>query len=61
MPARRGKHVNNEKADAKDGEEKKARKPRIKQEKSEPEEKKEWSEDTSNNPFADLLKDLDVK
>ena len=55
------KPVNTEKAEAKGGEEKKARKPRVKQEKAEPEEEKEWSEDTSNNPFADLLKDLDVK
>lgn len=55
------KPVNTEKAEAKGGEEKKVRKPRVKQEKAEPEEEKEWSEDTSNNPFADLLKDLDVK
>ena len=38
--------------------ERKPRKPRVKQEKAEPEEEKEWSEDISNNPFADLLKDL---
>lgn len=41
--------------------EKKTGKKRAKQEKSEPEGEKEWSEDTSNNPFADLLKNLDVK
>lgn len=39
---------------------KKPRKPRVKQEK-EPEEDKEWSEEVSNNPFADLLKNLDVE
>ena len=32
-----------------------------KQEKRDDEGEKEWSEEVSNNPFADLLKDLDVK
>lgn len=41
--------------------EKKPKKQRASKEKSEPEGEKEWSEDTSNNPFANLLKDLDVK
>lgn len=41
--------------------EKKSRKPRAKQEKRDDEGEKEWSEEVSNNPFADLLKDLDVK
>lgn len=41
--------------------EKKSRKPRAKQEKRNDEGEKEWSEEVSNNPFADLLKDLDVK
>ena len=41
--------------------EKKSRKPRAKQEKRDDEGEKEWSEEISNNPFADLLKDLDVK
>lgn len=41
--------------------EKKPAKRRAKIEKTEPEEEKEWSEDTSNNPFAALLKDLEVK
>ena len=45
----------------KEGGEKKPRKQRAKQERTELEGEKEWSEDTSNNPFADLLKDLDVK
>ncbi len=40
--------------------EKKPRK-RVKKENTEPEEEKEWSEDTANNPFAALLKDIDVK
>ncbi len=44
--------------DAKPETEKKPRKPRAKKENVEPEEEKEWSEDISNNPFADLLKDL---
>ena len=42
-----------------EGEEKKARKPR-KTEKAAPEEETEWSEDVANNPFAALLKNLDV-
>lgn len=41
--------------------EKKSRKPRAKQEKRDDEGEKEWSEEVSNNPFADLLKDLDIK
>lgn len=41
--------------------EKKSRKPRAKQEKRDDDGEKEWSEEVSNNPFADLLKDLDVK
>ena len=41
------------------GEEKKARKPR-KAEKVTPEEETEWSEDVANNPFAALLKNIDV-
>lgn len=41
--------------------EKKSRKPHAKQEKRDDEGEKEWSEEVSNNPFADLLKDLDVK
>lgn len=44
--------------DAKTEGERKPRKPRVKHEKAEPDEEKEWSEDISNNPFADLLKDL---
>ena len=43
------------------GEERRPRKPRAKVEKNEADGEKEWSEDTSNNPFADLLKNLDVK
>jgi len=39
---------------------KKARRPRPAK-KAEPEETVEWSEDTTNNPFADLLKELDIK
>lgn len=38
---------------------KKAKK--VKTKKVETEEEVEWSEDTSNNPFADLLKDLNIK
>ena len=49
---------------AEDGEapvEKKPAKRRAKKENTEPESEKEWSEDTSNNPFAALLKDIEVK
>ena len=45
--------------EVKEGEEKKARKPR-KTEKAEPEEATEYSEEVANNPFAALLKNLDV-
>lgn len=41
--------------------EKKARKPRVQKEKTDSDSSTGWSEDTSNNPFADLLKDLDIK
>lgn len=34
---------------------------KVKTKKAEVEEEVEWSEDTSNNPFADLLKDLNIK
>lgn len=34
---------------------------KVKSKKPETEEEVEWSEDTSNNPFADLLKDLNIK
>lgn len=34
---------------------------KVKTKKAETEEEVEWSEDTSNNPFADLLKDLNIK
>ena len=50
-----------EAAEEKEVVEKKPAKRRVKVEKTEPEEAKEWSEDTSNNPFAALLADLDVK
>ncbi len=49
------------KEEVKETEEKKARKPRKVKESAEPQEEKEWSEDVSNNPFADLLKNLDVQ
>ncbi len=41
--------------------EKKPAKRRAKKENTEAEGEKEWSEDTSNNPFAALLKDIEVK
>ncbi len=49
------------KEEVKEVEEKKVRKPRKTKETTEPQEEKEWSEDVSNNPFADLLKNLDVQ
>lgn len=41
--------------------EKKPKRTRAKQDKTEDEGEKEWSEEVSNNPFADLLKNLDVE
>lgn len=41
--------------------EKKAAPRKIKERTSAPVDSKEWSEDTANNPFADLLRNLDVK
>lgn len=34
---------------------------KVKTKKVEPDEEIEWNEETANNPFADLLKDLDIK
>ena len=44
-----------------EGEEASKKAKKIKSKKPETEEEVEWSEDTSNNPFADLLKDLNIK
>jgi 4-hydroxy-3-methylbut-2-enyl diphosphate reductase len=47
---------------AAEGEEAQAKKvKKVKAKKADDEEGKEWSEDTSNNPFADLLKDIEIK
>ena len=46
------------KAETEEGAAKKVKK--VKTKKVETEEEVEWSEDTSNNPFADLLKDLNI-
>ena len=54
-------HEEEKPAHTEDEGEKKSRKPRAKQEKRDDDGEKEWSEEVSNNPFADLLKDLDVK
>lgn len=48
-------------AEGEENGEKKSRKPRAKQDRHDDEGEKEWSEEVSNNPFADLLKDLEVK
>lgn len=48
-------------AEGEENGEKKSRKPRAKQDRHDDEGEKEWSGEVSNNPFADLLKDLEVK